>query len=130
MNLIARLTGLDGRLVGRRAGWAFGGFVAAALLAGVSLGFLGLALLAALAPALGTAGAALCIALLGALLTALVFALARMALTRTRREVGSAVRANALVSLAPPLLGLASRRGGVLGVIALGVFTLMMARRD
>lgn len=130
MTLLARLTGLDGRRVGRRAGWVLGGFTVAGLLAGVSLGFLGLALFATLSPGLGTAGAALCVAVLGAVLTALAFTLAATALTRTQREVGTAVRSNALISLAPPLLGLASRHTGALGVVAVAALTLLLARRD
>lgn len=130
MTILARLTGLDSRIVGKRAGLVVGGVAAALLLGGVSLGFFGLALFAVLSPALGTAGAALVVALIALVLAALVFVLAGATWQRTRREVGSAVRTNAMVTLAPPLFGMAARRAGLIGVLALGAFTFLMSRRD
>lgn len=130
MSLLARLTGLDSRNVGKRAGLVLGGFTAAVLLGSVSLGFFGLALFAMLSPSLGTAGAALMVALLALILAALALVITSTALQRARREVGSAVRTNAMMTLAPPLLGLAARRAGLVGVLALGAFTFLMSRRS
>ena len=130
MSLLARFTGLEGRNLGRRAGLVLGGFAAAALLAGVGVGFLGVAVFALLTPAFGTAGAALAVGLIGLALAALAAAVAAVALQRARREVGSAVRGSAMLTFAPPLLGMAARRSGVLGVLALGAFTLLMSRRS
>jgi hypothetical protein len=130
MSLLARLTGLDSRIVGKRASLALGGFIAAVLLAGVAMSFLALALFAALSRPLGPAGAALLVALIAALVAALVFVWARGTWQTTRRVMSETVRTSTMVSLAPPLLQIAARRSRLLGALAVGVVMFMAMRRD
>ncbi|TBW40384.1 hypothetical protein EYW49_04155 [Siculibacillus lacustris] len=129
MSLVSRLIGLDGGDLRRRAGLIAAGAAFVGVLVTVTTVFLALALHASLIDRFGPVQAALVVAGIGAVAAIVVAALTAAAMNRARTAVGTAVRASAFATLAPPAVSLALRHVGVTAVVAIAAAAFLAARR-
>lgn len=129
MSALLRFLGVDAPALERRGASAAVALGLAAALAVTAAVLVGVAAQIALAERLPPAVAALVVAAVAIVVAGGCLAWAKSTMRRARRDVAQAVRASALMTLAPPAVALVRRRLGVAGVVAAIGAGFWLARR-
>jgi hypothetical protein len=124
MNSIFRLIGLDFSGLKRRGLWLVGGGIIAAIFAGLTFEFLGVALYVTLSVRMTDLSAALIVAGVALCLCVLTLAITARAAGSAKKDLNAAMRTSAVAAFSPTMIRLAARHTGVVGAVAVIVATL------
>lgn len=121
MSMLSRLVGFEGLDIKRRGAWLVVGGILATIFAGLAVAALSLAGFFILSEHLTAVEAALVVAAVALVILVLIVWLTIRMVRRAQTDIAGAVRASAVVSLAPAAVSLVSRNVSVAGMIALVV---------